>query len=502
MIPTKQKTTNLTLAIFAIVAVSCTNSNKSFVENAYDLNMKMVYVQGGTFYMGGTNEQSPFSQEDEKVRQITLDGYWIAETEITQSQWEKVMGTTLSMQRELSDGENEINGVGVDCAMYYVSWNEAKEFVRRLRDKTGLNYSLPTEAQWEFAARGGNKSQSRIYAGDDMIENVSWFSNNSDGSVHNVASKKANELGIYDMSGNVYEWCEDYYGEYEHFFGADNEKETRNPKGPGRGFDKILRGGCYLDAAEDCRVSARYYEEPDVHSKAFGFRIALIPSDADNSVNQNVSNENDADINVYEKSLQGKIEYGGSETDKLMSVGQSKKLSIRFEDDRNHKVFWTSESASVAYVDTDGTVTAVGPGATRIVAFDNFSNIIDMVSIYVEVPQDHKDAMELSTVIDKLATDLVVKSGKATTTFSGNLRNGYPHGTGTMTFMVKRRIDMHDEKGRMAVSGDYIIGEWDKGHLIQGRWYDSSNNLKETIILGKALNPELDHSLGISSKNE
>lgn len=125
-----------------------------------------------------------------------------------------------------------------------------------------------------------------------------------------------------------------------------------------------------------------------------------------------------------------------------------------------------------------------------------------MVSIYVEVPQDHKDAMELSSVIDKLATDLVVKSGKATTTFSGNLRNGYPHGTGTMTFMVKRRIDMHDEKGRMAVSGDYIIGEWDKGHLIQGRWYGSSNDLKETIILGKALNPELDHSLGICSKSE
>jgi formylglycine-generating enzyme required for sulfatase activity len=234
----------------------------------------MIAVEGGTFTMGGTSEQGSDAYDSEKpTHSVTLSSYSIGETEVTQALWQAVMG-----QKPTSDGSqwSSTYGLGGNYPAYYVSWNDCQDFIRRLNALTGENFRLPTEAEWEFAARGGNKSWGYKYAGSNNIDNVAWYYNNSyakgenssDYGSHNVATKSPNELGLYDMSGNVWEWCQDWYGSY-------SSGSQTNPTGPSSGSSRVRRGGSWGSSARGCRVSIRGYGSPGGMFNILGLRLAL-----------------------------------------------------------------------------------------------------------------------------------------------------------------------------------------------------------------------------------
>ena len=226
--------------------------------------MEVVYVTGGEFEMGATEEQGDDANEEieKPVRTIRLDSYYIGKYEVTQAQWQAVMGQN---RYEYEYGK------GDDYPVYYVSWSDAQEFCKRLSEASGKKYVLPTEAQWEYAARGGNKSQHYKYAGSDVPDEVAWYNGGAFSTVHPVGQKKANELGIYDMSGNVEEWCSDWYGKYD-------EKDTDNPQGPAEGYvsQRVYRGGNWWSGAYSCRVSYRDGSADGVSSSR-GFRVVYLP---------------------------------------------------------------------------------------------------------------------------------------------------------------------------------------------------------------------------------
>ena len=221
------------------------------------VSFKMIAVGGGTFTMGATSEQGSDANDDEKpTHSVTLSSYSIGETEVTQALWQAVMGS------------NPSNFSGSNKPVETVSWNDCQDFIRRLNALTGENFRLPTEAEWEYAARGGNKSRGYKYAGSNTIDNVAWYYDNSGSQTHNVATKSPNELGLYDMSGNVWEWCQDWYGSY-------NSGSQTNPTGPGSGYHRVNRGGDWCSLAGYCRVSNRDYNGPAVRISSIGLRLAL-----------------------------------------------------------------------------------------------------------------------------------------------------------------------------------------------------------------------------------
>ena len=224
-----------------------------------DLGINMVFVEGGTFQMGATSEQGSDAYSDEMpVHSVTLDSYYIAETEVTQAQWYAVMGT------------NPSSFTGDDRPVERVSWNEAQVFCRRLSQLTGKTYTLPTEAQWEYAARGGKKSKGYKYSGSNTIGDVAWCANNSSSQTHAVKQKQPNELGLYDMSGNVWEWCSDWYGSYR-------SSSQTNPTGPSSGSRRVLRGGSWFGNVGFCRVSLRIDDYPSYSATGVGFRLVCLP---------------------------------------------------------------------------------------------------------------------------------------------------------------------------------------------------------------------------------
>lgn len=228
---------------------------KDYTETAFDVNLEMVYVQGGAFLMGATKEQYYSGDREKPVRRIKLDGYHIGKYEVTQAQWKAVMGTESFLEEFKGD----------NFPVEYVSWHDAQAFCQKLSEATGKTYCLPTEAQWEYAARGGKKSQHYIFAGSNDINEVAWYLNNSERETHRIGTKKSNELGIYDMSGNVSEWCSDWYGTYE-------EKDTENPQGPADGEKRVARGGSWIHNDFWCLVSCRWEPYPGKR----GFRVACI----------------------------------------------------------------------------------------------------------------------------------------------------------------------------------------------------------------------------------
>lgn len=246
------------------------SDNQDFVENAWDINMKMIWVEGGEFMMGCTSEQGHCYDDAQNVRSVTVDGFYIGMLEVTQSQWEKITGTNIYSQKNKA-GSSSTCGVGVNYPMCYVNWEEAMEFCRLLSNKTGKKYTLPTEAQWEYAARGGKKADGTKYAGSNMIDAVAWYTDNSGSSTHPCGTKCANALGIYDMSGNVYEWCKDWYSSIY------TSNGTNNPTGPSSGTDRVARGGCWSYGAASCRVAARGSGSPGSRGGYLGFRVVCIP---------------------------------------------------------------------------------------------------------------------------------------------------------------------------------------------------------------------------------
>lgn len=231
-----------------------TATTKTFTANGVEFTM--VYVQGGTFTMGATSEQGSDAYDWEKpTHRVTLSNYYIGQTEVTQALWQAVMGNNPSHFR------------GANKPVESVSYNDCKAFISKLNSLTGQNFRLPTEAEWEFAARGGNRSRGYKYAGSDNLSTVAWYDGNSGYATHPVAQKSPNELGLYDMSGNVWEWCNDWYGDY-------SSNAQTNPQGPYSGSYRVLRGGSYI-LARYCRVSYRIYITPSCSSSGLGLRLAL-----------------------------------------------------------------------------------------------------------------------------------------------------------------------------------------------------------------------------------
>ncbi len=229
-----------------------------------DMSLVMIRIEGGTFTMGAADDAEAYEWEM-PAHEVTLTGYWMSETEVTQQLWQVVMG------------ENPSHFTGDDMRpVESVSWNDCQEFIRRLNEMTGKSFRLPTSAEWEFAARGGIHAGGSRYAGSDIIDEVAWFSANSyalgpnhpDYGTHAVASKKANELGLYDMSGNVHEWCSDWYEEY-------SDAAQFDPAGAESGTYRVLRGGCWSSEARRCRVSYFNFNQPGNSSATLGLRLVL-----------------------------------------------------------------------------------------------------------------------------------------------------------------------------------------------------------------------------------
>lgn len=232
---------------------------RDFINQTFTVNgvrFTMVAVKGGTFTMGATYDDAEVDAEvdEEPAHEVTLSDYYIGQTEVTQALWEAVMGS------------NPSNHKGDNLPVENVSWDDCQVFIQKLNQLTGKQFRLPTEAEWEYAARGGRKSQGYKYAGDDYIGSVAWYSGNSGYETHPVATKQANELGIYDMSGNVWEWCSDWFGGYQ-------SSSQSDPQGPSSGSRRVYRGGCSI-FAWGCRVSFRDCNTPDFCNTNLGLRLS------------------------------------------------------------------------------------------------------------------------------------------------------------------------------------------------------------------------------------
>lgn len=243
--------------------------HENYTETTLGINMKMVWVEGGEFMMGCTSEQSDCDEDEMNVRRVTVDGFYIGMIEVTQSQWEAVIGTNIYIQENKARGTSTYGySMDPESPMCFVNWDEAMEFCRLLSNSTGKTYTLPTEAQWEYAARGGKNPDGTKYAGSNDIDAVAWYSDNCSGSTHVCGSKCANSLGIYDMSGNVDEWCKDLYRDCY---------DRKNHAGASSVACRVLRGGHWYCLASSCRVSERGYSLPSYRNVGIGFRIVCIP---------------------------------------------------------------------------------------------------------------------------------------------------------------------------------------------------------------------------------
>ena len=232
----------------------------SVTGHGQTVSFKMVLVEGGTFMMGATSEQGHDAWSSEKPKHsVTLtNDYYIGETEVTQALWKAVMG------------RNPSHFKGPDRPVEQVSWDDCQAFIRKLNSLTGKNFRLPTEAEWEFAARGGTKSQGFKYSGSNSLGTVACYADNNTRETSLVKTKSPNELGIYDMSGNVWEWCEDWFGSYSY-------SSQTNPTGASSSSARVHRGGAWDSIAKGCRVSTRPYNTPTYKSSDIGLRLALSP---------------------------------------------------------------------------------------------------------------------------------------------------------------------------------------------------------------------------------
>ena len=244
--------TQIILSLMCVCAMfnSCTTlSDREFEVNG--VKFKMIAVEGGSFMMGATPGQGNDARENEKpAHKVTVDDFFIGETEVTQQLWFAVMGNNPSHFKSRGDFPVE-----------NVSWNDVQWFIKELNEITEQHFRLPYESEWEYAARGGKKSTDKKYSGSDDVDEVAWYKDNAGKTTHAVASKKPNELGIYDMSGNVYEWCSD--------FGGILDLSSANVS------TFILKSSsCYADDLK-CRVAYRTALKSDIRDSSMGFRLAL-----------------------------------------------------------------------------------------------------------------------------------------------------------------------------------------------------------------------------------
>lgn len=254
----------LVLTCLVCIGVQAQNNDQTITVKNTSFTMK--YVKGGTYMMGYTSEQVHGVANEKPAHKVTVSDFYIGETEVTQELWLAVMDSAPST----NGGWTEEFGLGDDYPAYRVSWNDALKFIKKLNEMTGKTFRLPTEAEWEYAARGGYKSGGYRYSGSNNIAEVSWYDGNSAEMVHPVKLKKPNELGLYDMSGNVWEWCQDWYETY-------SSEYQKDPKGPSKGTYHVDRGGAWNRNNKYSRVTARCYDDPGLRNKNLGFRIVMVP---------------------------------------------------------------------------------------------------------------------------------------------------------------------------------------------------------------------------------
>ena len=229
---------------------------ESFIERTANLNLNMIYVKGGVYSMGSDVNES--RSNERPIHMVSVSDFFISQYPVTQVQWKTIMGSNPSKFKKKFDSDRR----PVD----HVSWDDCIMFIKKLNKLTEKNYLLLTEAEWEYAARGGGVSKDK-YSGSKYIKEVAWF-DEENGSTHPVGQKQPNSLGIYDMSGNVWEWCNDFFATYDPEFQQD-------PKGPKYGVRHVCRGGSWEDIADNCRVASRYSYPATYHGKTLGLRLAL-----------------------------------------------------------------------------------------------------------------------------------------------------------------------------------------------------------------------------------
>ena len=257
--PAKKQTTTPSKRQTTTPAKKKENTLSPVLQNLVN---NMVRVEGGTFTMGATSEQGSDAFDDEKpAHQVTLSSFSIGKYEVTQEEWQAVMGS------------NPSNFKGAKRPVELVVWCDCEVFIRKLNQMTGKRFRLPTEAEWEYAARGGNRSQGYKYAGSNDIGSVAWYKDNAGSETHPVGQKQSNELGLYDMAGNVCEWCQDSYS--KDYYGKSPSTNPVNNTYYGITNFRVLRGGSWKTDA-DCRVSNRSYGvEHSCRHSVIGLRLAL-----------------------------------------------------------------------------------------------------------------------------------------------------------------------------------------------------------------------------------
>ena len=244
----------ITAVMFLVFFTACPGGDGKLKMNPF-AGKTMVLVKGGTFTMGCTPEQESDCMEwEQPAHQVTLSDFYIGRVEVTQAQWKAVM-----------NGDNPSKFKGDNLPVENVSWHDVQSFIMRLNEMSGENYRLPTEAEWEYAARGGNKSEGFKYSGSNTIDEVAWYGSEEP---RPVGIKVANELGLQDMSGNVWEWVSDWHGDY-------SVDQQTNPQGPSSGTNRTLRGGGWNGNARYSRVSCRNGGIPGFRRDVIGFRVAL-----------------------------------------------------------------------------------------------------------------------------------------------------------------------------------------------------------------------------------
>ena len=232
-----------------LVTDALAGKNASFKVVVFSPPPGMVFVEGGTYQMGSNSGDD----DEQPIHTVTVSSFYMDKTEVTQAEYRKVMG------------KNPSNFSGCDdCPVEKVSWHDANAYAKKVGKR------LPTEAEWEYAARGGSKSKGYTYSGGNNLDAVGWSNDNSGGKTHPVAQKQPNELGLYDMSGNVWEWCSDWYSDSYYRSSPKND-----PQGPNSGSRRVLRGGSWYNDDSSCRVANRYRYGPDGGSLDYGFRLVL-----------------------------------------------------------------------------------------------------------------------------------------------------------------------------------------------------------------------------------
>ena len=222
-------------------------------------NIEMVFVKGGCYQMGDTFGDG--ASDEKPVHKVCVNDFYLGTFDVTQAQWQAVMGKNPS----------NFSACGPDCPVESVSWNDAQDFIKALSELTGKKYRLPYEAEWEYAARSGGRKEKWAGTSDaSRLGEYAWFDKNSKGKTHVVGAKKPNGLGIYDMSGNVWEWMQDRYGAV--YYG---ESPIDNPQGPATGPSRVMRGGSWYRSAGFVRAASRYNFEPSGSGSHVGFRLVV-----------------------------------------------------------------------------------------------------------------------------------------------------------------------------------------------------------------------------------